>query len=588
MIPSLVLLHLLAAPYTKVEESFNLQATHDILLYSTPTHDIARRLRSTYDHFEFPGAVPRTFLGAFLLAGASKPILAVAGWQHAQLVVRAVLGLFNALALLKFKSRLGKAFGNGVARWYAVLQAAQFHVLFYASRTLPNMFAFGLTTLAFAQFLPIPAPSAAADKTVSRQRTGIHLLVLAGVIFRAEIALLLVTQVFFLLHRRAVSLHTVITAGIPSALLALAISVPLDSYFWLRPLWPELSSFIFNAVHGASSDWGTSPWHTYIYSFLPKLLLNPLAIGLILYSLFLPALSRAATALTLPPMAFIVLYSFQPHKEARFIIYTVPPLTAAAALSASHIWTRRRRTTMHRFGSLVLVASVALSALASLAMLAVSALNYPGGEALWALHQHVARAGTTGTLTVHMDVLSCMTGVSRFQQEHPSPPIWRALSSLPQTAQVAWLYDKTEDEQALADPVFWSRFDYVLAEDPARVMGTWDVVDTVYGLAGLEILRPGQGVSEAGNQEVLESLRGLLRRRPASSSGHGAPAAGLETRRTESLARELGAFGLLKEGIRRFVTRGWWIGPRMEGKIRIMKRISPSSPEEYVLPKTGE
>jgi alpha-1,6-mannosyltransferase len=549
-------------------------------------HDIARRLRSTYDHFEFPGAVPRTFLGAFLLAGASKPILAVAGWQHAQLVVRAVLGLLNALALLKFKSRLGQAFGNGVARWYAVLQAAQFHVLFYASRTLPNMLAFGLTTLAFSQFLPIPAASAAADKTASRQRTGIYLLVLAGVIFRAEIALLLATQVLFLLHRRTVSLHTVITTGITSALIALAISVPLDSYFWLRPLWPELSSFIFNAVHGASSDWGTSPWHTYLSSFLPKLLLNPLAIALIIYSLLLPALSRAATALTLPSIAFIILYSIQPHKEARFIIYTIPPLTAAAALSASHIWTRRRRTKLHRLGSLILVASIALSALASLAMLAVSALNYPGGEALWALHQYVARAGITGTLHVHMDVLSCMTGVSRFQQEHPSAPIWRAFSSSSQ-AQTARLYDKTEDEQTLADPGFWSRFDYVLAEEPARVMGAWDVVDTVYGFAGLEVLRPGQGVSETGDQEVLESLRGLLRRRPASA-GNDAAAAGLEMGRTESLAGELGTFGLLREGIRRFVTRGWWIGPRMEGKIRIMKRISPSSLEEVVLPKTGE
>lgn len=147
LIPTLILVHLLVAPYTKVEESFNLQATHDILVYSTPTHDIGARLRASYDHFEFPGAVPRTFVGAAALAGVSRPILQILGWQHGQLVVRAVLGLFNAFALLRYKNGVEKAFGKAAGRWYILLQASQFHVIYYASRTLPNMFAFGLSKI---------------------------------------------------------------------------------------------------------------------------------------------------------------------------------------------------------------------------------------------------------------------------------------------------------------------------------------------------------------------------------------------------------------------------------------------------------
>jgi alpha-1,6-mannosyltransferase len=145
LIPSLILFHLLLAPYTKVEESFNIQATHDVLVYGTPTSDVFKKLSSTYDHFTFPGAVPRTFVGPVLLAGISQPFITFFGFEHAQFIVRAVLGLFNAVALLVMKRNVARAFGTPTARWYALLQASQFHVIFYASRTLPNMFAFGLS-----------------------------------------------------------------------------------------------------------------------------------------------------------------------------------------------------------------------------------------------------------------------------------------------------------------------------------------------------------------------------------------------------------------------------------------------------------
>lgn len=76
---TVITLHLAAAPYTKVEESFNLQATHDILRYGIPTSDVAASLREEYDHFTFPGPVPRTFVGPVVLAGLSKPVIDVLG-----------------------------------------------------------------------------------------------------------------------------------------------------------------------------------------------------------------------------------------------------------------------------------------------------------------------------------------------------------------------------------------------------------------------------------------------------------------------------------------------------------------------------
>lgn len=65
--PAVILLHLYLSPYTKVEESLNIQAIHDLLHYGLPATE------ENYDHFTFPGPVPRTFTGALVISYLAKP-----------------------------------------------------------------------------------------------------------------------------------------------------------------------------------------------------------------------------------------------------------------------------------------------------------------------------------------------------------------------------------------------------------------------------------------------------------------------------------------------------------------------------------
>jgi alpha-1,6-mannosyltransferase len=64
---AICLLYIALAPYTKVEESFNVQACHDLLEHGW------QRL-SLFDHLVFSGVVPRTFIGPILLTLPLRPI----------------------------------------------------------------------------------------------------------------------------------------------------------------------------------------------------------------------------------------------------------------------------------------------------------------------------------------------------------------------------------------------------------------------------------------------------------------------------------------------------------------------------------
>lgn len=527
LLPALVLLHLVVAPYTKVEESFNIQATHDILAHGVPFANSSAVLADKFDHVSFPGSVPRTFTGALLLAGVARPFTTfLSSPDQTQILVRAILGLANAFALLSLRGAVDTAYGKTAGRWFILLQACQFHVNFYASRTLPNMFAFAMTTIALRNLVLARAVASKTARSAKRRRLALYLLTVAGIIFRSEVAILLAMETATLvLQQRASLTKEVIPAGLAGAVIGLATTVSVDSLFWQQfPLWPEWVGFYYNTILGKSSDWGTSPFAFYFTNALPRLLLNPATLLCIPLALGVKATQKTSQDILTPHIAFIAAYSFLPHKEWRFIIYSIPAFTAVASAGASWIWTRRTKTLLYRVGSLALVATALMSFIASFVLLYISSLNYPGGVALQRLHT----LDTSPAKSVYLSNLACQSGVTRFLQ-----------------TQSTWLYDKTEDKHQLLDPLFWQRFDYVLAEDPKRVIGSWKTLDTIEGFAGISLKPEDDELTTLGTEST-----GLVR-------------------------QVQGAYYTMANIARSKITRGYWPVIRMRPQIYILEHEPP-------------
>lgn len=511
-----------------MEESFNLQATHDILNYGLPWANSTAVIADKFDHASFPGSVPRTFTGALLLAGAASPFSSFfSSPDQVQFLVRAILGLTNAFALLSLRSAVDTAYGKIAGRWFVLFQASQFHVMFYASRTLPNMFAFAATTVALRNLVLAKAVASKSTRSQKRRRLALYLLTFAGIVFRSEIAILLAMETLVLLVQQRASLtKEVIPAGIAGVSIGLLVTISVDSFFWQQfPLWPEWTGFYYNTILGKSADWGTSPPAWYFVNALPRLLLNPMTLFVCIpLALGVKATQKTSQDILTPHLAFITLYSLLPHKEWRFIIYSIPAFTAVASAGASWMWTRRAKTIVYQALSFGLIVTTLGSFFASSGLLLISSLNYPGGEAL----QRLQQIDTLPGKSVYLDNLSCQTGVTRFLQTQPS-----------------WTYDKTEDKNSLLDPTFWQQFDYVLAEDPKRIIGSWQVIDTITGFAGITI--------KPDDDEMATSI----------SVNEGI------------ISRAKDTYLTLGQELRKTVTRGYWPVIRMEPKIYILRREPP-------------
>ncbi|KAL6323390.1 hypothetical protein AAG906_038661 [Vitis piasezkii] len=378
---SIAAFYVFMAPYTKVEESFNVQAMHDILYHQ---HHL-----ENYDHLEFPGVVPRTFIGALIVSILASPVILAMNLLHLPKiysllqVIRLVLGCIILLTLRFFRIQVRNKFGHQVEAFFVILTALQFHLLFYCTRPLPNILSLGLVNLAYGYSLKGSFYAA------------LKCLIFATIVFRCDMLLLLGPLGLQLLLTKSISLWESLKCGISTALLCIGLTTLVDTIMWKKLVWPEFEVLWFNSVLNRSSEWGTHSFHWYFTSALPApCLQHILSLGVFL--------DRRILSYILPVFLFVLLYSKLPHKELRFIISSVPIFNLSAAIAANRIYNNRKKS-LWKLLYFCLLGLLLISLGCTIITFMASYNNYPSGYGLKHLHQIGHSTNDTDEQWVHID-----------------------------------------------------------------------------------------------------------------------------------------------------------------------------------------
>ncbi|OZC08606.1 putative valine--tRNA ligase [Onchocerca flexuosa] len=262
-------LHIIMAPYTKVEESFNIQAIHDILYH--------RLNFNKYDHHEFPGVVPRTFMSAIAVSIPFVPVVSYFNNITKLWIlygVRLLLGLTVLFAFRKFAERIDKKFGglsgNFLRRHITrgttfkidsdkyIIQSTNFNF-----SPLPNTFALLGAQLKTIEIVPLPNTFALLGVLWIYQKIlDGHWLCAARFATYIKIVQFLLNFAEYLLKKYK----------------CLGLSVPIDSLLWRRWVWPEGEVWWFNVILNRSHEYGVLPYFWYFYSAIPRAMIASTAL----------------------------------------------------------------------------------------------------------------------------------------------------------------------------------------------------------------------------------------------------------------------------------------------------------------------
>lgn len=204
----------------------------------------------------------------------------------------------------------------------------------------------------------------------------------------------------------------------------------------------------------------------------------------------------------LPAFGFVALYSGLGHKEVRFLYPALPLFNMCAAIGLCRLHDIRFPSkekvpsTVAKVLYLVAILALIVSFIASVAFVAISRYNYPGGDALQILSNHVNERFHTKisnnvehrmNVNVHIDVASAMTGVNLFGQR-------AVVASNPN---VTWSFHKDGYEEGNDNTdLNWKSYTHLLTESKEKSVD-FTVVGVAQGYPRLDFRRGAIATSDA-------------------------------------------------------------------------------------------
>ncbi|CAI5441996.1 unnamed protein product [Caenorhabditis angaria] len=190
-------------------------------------------------------------------------------------------------------------------------------VFYCSSRTLSNSLETSITLIALSWF-PFEG------KFYKGSTWPYIALGIITIVIRPTVALIWLVFGLYHLYLSPNPFRLIFRVVVPVAFPILLLTIIIDSWAYGQftiPLWNFLQ---FNVFQGGSAFFGVHPWHWYFTAGIPTVLtiqIIPIIIGLLGPNIFRPTLLPFyATSL------YILVHSFLPHKEQRFLLPIIPLL----------------------------------------------------------------------------------------------------------------------------------------------------------------------------------------------------------------------------------------------------------------------
>ncbi|XP_058485511.1 GPI mannosyltransferase 3 [Solea solea] len=225
---------------------------------------------------------------------------------------RMIQALLAAFADVKFFFLIRTLENQHVTKWTFFCHVCSWFSWFCCTRTLSNSTETSLTCLALFYFPLSGSKTHSSMKYLS--------LVAMAVVFRPTA---LIVWFPLLLHHfceEENKLRLITHHYIPIGAAAVVISTVIDCIFYEKWTLVQFNFLKFNVVHGVADFYGSHPWHWYLTQGFPVVMgphlpffLHGCSLAFNRYKILL-----AAVVWT------VVVYSFLPHKEFRFIFPVLP------------------------------------------------------------------------------------------------------------------------------------------------------------------------------------------------------------------------------------------------------------------------